>query len=359
MPGNSSRRGAIRKSRKGPTVGSGGVRRRALEGKGPTPKAEDRPSHPANDRKLARERAAQKAERDAKAKAGMRRGGGGSGRPTGSGPRSTGSGPRSTGGGRAGGPSGRPHGQRRRAGTGAEYVAGRNAVVEALRAGVPATGLYLQDSLEADARVKEAIRTASDTGMSVVPVSKQDLDRLTDGAVHQGLALQIPAYTYSHPDDLLQGRRRSDVVVVALDGITDPRNLGAVVRSAGAFGAAGVVVPSRRSAGMTAGAWKSSAGAAVRVPVARAANLTRALQQYKDAGLLVVGLDADGEIELPELDVAGSGVVLVVGAEGEGLSRLVRETCDVVVSIPMHAATESLNAGVAAGIALYAVARQR
>lgn len=345
MSGQSGRRGAVRRGKKGPSVGSGGQRRKALEGRGPTPKAEDRPSHPANDRKLAREQATDKAERDAKALAGMRKprpGTSSAGRPA----------PRD-------GRSTRPGVQRRRPGTGSEYVAGRNSVVEALRAGVPATGLYLQNGLDSDTRVREAVRAASDAGMSVLPVNKGDLDRLTDGAVHQGVALQIPPYDYAHPDDLLAGRRRSDVVVVALDGVTDTRNLGAVVRSAGAFGAAGVVVPTRRSAGMTAGAWKSSAGAAVRVPVARAANLARALQAYKDAGLMLVGLDAGGDVELPDLDTSGVGVCLVVGSEGDGLSRLVREKCDTVVSVPMHAETESLNAGVAAGIVLYAVSQQR
>lgn len=342
MAGNSARRGAVRKGKKGMQVGSGGQRRKALEGRGPTPKAEDRPSHPANDRKVAAQKAQEKADRDAKALAGMRRSrsGDGTSRPSS----------------RAGG---RPVGPRRRAGTGSEYVAGRNSVVEALRAGVPATALYLQDGLDNDTRVREAVTLASDLRMSVLPVHKGDLDRLTDGAVHQGVALQIPPYVYAHPDDLLQGRKRSDVVVIALDGVTDTRNLGAVIRSAGAFGAAGVVVPSRRSASMTAGAWKSSAGAAVRVPVARAANLARTLQAYKAAGLMVVGLDAGGDVELPGLDTVGTGVCLVVGSEGEGLSRLVRDLCDTVVSIPMAAETESLNAGVAAGIVLYAVAQQR
>lgn len=339
MAGNSSRRGAIRRGKKGASVGSGGQRRKALEGRGPTPKAEDRPSHPANDRKISAQKAAEKAERDAKSLAGMRKG-------------------RSGGDARPGARPVRPGMQRRRAGTGAEYVAGRNSVLEALVAGVPATALYLQDGLDSDTRVRDAVRAASDKGMSVLPVNKGDLDRLTDGAVHQGVALQIPAYVYAHPDDLLQGRKRTDVVIVALDGVTDTRNLGAVIRSAAAFGAAGVVVPSRRSAGMTAGAWKSSAGAAVRVPVARAANLARALQAYKDAGLMVVGLDAGGDVELPELDVAGTGVCLVVGSEGDGLSRLVRDLCDTIVSIPMSGATESLNAGVAAGIVLYEVAHQ-
>ncbi len=343
MAGNAGRRGAVRRGKKGPSVGSGGQRRKALEGRGPTPRAEDRPSHPANDRKLSAQKAAEKAERDAKALAGMRKNrSGGPARDARPGARPT-----------------RPGMQRRRAGTGAEYVAGRNSVLEALVAGVPATALYLQDGLDSDTRVRDAVRAASDKGLSVLPVNKGDLDRLTDGAVHQGVALQIPAYTYAHPDDLLQGRKRNEVVVVALDGVTDTRNLGAVVRSAAAFGATGVVVPSRRSAGMTAGAWKSSAGAAVRVPVARAANLARALQAYKDAGLMVVGLDAEGDVELPQLDVEGTGVCLVVGSEGEGLSRLVRDLCDTIVSIPMSGATESLNAGVAAGIVLYAVAQQR
>ena len=344
MAGNVGRRGAVRRGKKGPSVGSGGQRRKALEGRGPTPKAADRPSHPANDRKISAEKATEKAERDAKSLAGMRKG-------------RTGGPPR--GDARPGSRPTRPGMQRRRAGTGSEYVAGRNSVLEALLAGVPATALYLQDGLDSDTRVRDAVRAASDKGMSVLPVNKGDLDRLTDGAVHQGVALQIPAYEYAHPDDLLQGRKRTDVVVVALDGVTDTRNLGAVIRSAAAFGATGVVVPSRRSAGMTAGAWKSSAGAAVRVPVARAANLARALQAYKDAGLMVVGLDAEGDVELPDLDVAGTGVCLVVGSEGDGLSRLVRDLCDTVVSIPMSGTTESLNAGVAAGIVMYAVAQQR
>lgn len=353
MAGNSARRGAMRKTKKGPSVGTGGHGRKKLAGKGPTPKAADRPAHPAGKRKAAAERAQDKTARDEASRGGARRTA-----PTGAGGRTR---PASTG--RPG--TGRP-GAGRRAGTGAEYIAGRNSVVEALRAGIPAQALYLQDGMDSDPRVTEAVSAASGAGLSLLEVGRVDLDRLTDGAVHQGVALQIPSYDYAHPMALLDlprpkgpdGRARP-ALVVALDGITDPRNLGAVVRSAAAFGALGVVVPERRSAQMSAGAWKSSAGAAVRVRVARATNLTRALQEYAKAGLLVVGLDADGEMQLPELDVAGRPVCLVVGAEGAGLSRLVRESCDVVVSIPMQAATESLNAGVAAGVALYAVAQQR
>jgi 23S rRNA (guanosine2251-2'-O)-methyltransferase len=146
---------------------------------------------------------------------------------------------------------------------------------------------------------------------------------------------------------------------VALDGVTDPRNLGAVVRSAAAFGADGVLVPSRRSAGVTAGAWKASAGALSRVPVAQAVNLTRALEAYKQQGLFVAGLDASGETDVDEMTVADGPLVLVVGSEGRGLSRIVANACDVLVRIPMASGTESLNAGVAASVALYEIASIR
>jgi len=141
--------------------------------------------------------------------------------------------------------------------------------------------------------------------------------------------------------------------------VTDPRNLGAVLRSAGAFGAHGVVVPQRRAAGVTAAAWKVSAGAAARVPVARVTNLVRALEELRRAGCFVVGLDAGGTTAVGDLHLATDPVVLVVGSEGKGLGRLVRETCDVIASIPIRGQVESLNAGVAAGIALYEVERLR
>jgi len=215
--------------------------------------------------------------------------------------------------------------------------------------------------LDSDDRVREALKTAADAGIPLLEAPRAELDRLTGGAVHQGLALQIPAYSYAHPDDLLA--RAVDAghtpLLVALDGVTDPRNLGAVVRSAAAFGAHGVLVPERRAAGMTAGAWKSSAGAAARVPVARATNLARALEAYRKAGVFVVGLAAEGDVALTDLEAAVDPLVVVVGSEGRGLSRLVAQTCDLRVRIPMTAETESLNAGVAAGIVLYEVAHRR
>jgi 23S rRNA (guanosine2251-2'-O)-methyltransferase len=252
---------------------------------------------------------------------------------------------------------------RRRAGDGdtPETVLGRNPVVECLRAGVPATALHVAVGSTSDERVAEAVHLAAEAGISILEVPRGDLDRLSGGALHQGLALQVPPYAYAHPDELLEqaAERDEPALVVALDGVTDPRNLGAVVRSVGAFGGHGVVVPQRRAAGMTAVAWRTSAGTAARVPVARATNLTRTLREYATAGLMIAGLDAGGSVSLDEFELAADPLVLVVGSEGKGLSRLVRQTCDVTVSIPMAGPVESLNASVAAGVVLAEVARAR
>ncbi|GEA85602.1 MAG: 23S rRNA (guanosine(2251)-2'-O)-methyltransferase RlmB [Cellulomonas sp.] len=331
MAGNSSRRGATRKGgKKGATVGTGGHSRKALEGKGPTPKAEDRPYHTAHKKKVAAERRV----------AGAR---GTSGRPAASASRSA-----------AGSKGGRKSSTH-------EIVSGRNSVLEAMRTGVPVTTLYLAAKLEADDRTREIVSTAADAGYPLLEVSRTELDRLTDGSVHQGVAIQVPPYAYAEDEDLLDIAARAGVPVlaVALDGVTDPRNLGAVLRSAGAFGAHGVIVPERRAAGVTAAAWKVSAGAAARVPVARVTNLARTLQEWKKAGVFVVGLDGGGDVAVADLPYAGDPLVVVVGSEGKGLSRLVREQCDAIASIPISSEVESLNAGVAAGIALYEVARHR
>ncbi|MFJ6528598.1 23S rRNA (guanosine(2251)-2'-O)-methyltransferase RlmB [Streptomyces longwoodensis] len=313
MAGNNRRMSG----KKGAQVGSGGQRRRGLEGKGPTPPAEMRKGH-------VKQRAAQaKVRRAQGGRAPQRRGGGRSA---------------------------------------SELVVGRNPVVEALRGGVPATTLYVQQFIDNDERVREALQLAAERGgINLMEAPRPELDRMTNGLNHQGLVLQVPPYEYAHPEDLADAAAEAaeDPLIVALDGVTDPRNLGAVVRSVSAFGGHGVVVPERRAAGMTAGAWKTSAGTAARTPVARATNLTRALEAYKKAGVVVVGLAADGEVELGELDALGGPVVIVVGSEGKGLSRLVGETCDHRVRIPMPGGAESLNAGVAAGIVLYEAARRR
>jgi 23S rRNA (guanosine2251-2'-O)-methyltransferase len=324
MAGNSQRKGAIRKGKKGPTVGSGGQRRKQLKGRGATPKATERDKHPAARKARA---AAKRSERSA-----------------------------DKGRGRA---SGRSRSSRSREG-GPEYVVGRNAVAEALAAKIPATALYVAERIDQDERVREAVNLANAQSVSVLEAPRIELDRLADGITHQGLILQVPAYEYAHADDLVTRASEADEapLIVALDHVTDPRNLGAVVRSASAFGAHGVLVPERRAASMTASAWKTASGAAARVPVARCTNLARQLTAFKKAGLFVVGLDAGSDIVIDEVD-ADLPIVLVVGAEGAGLSRLVRDTCDQLASIPIAADTESLNASVAAGIALYSVAQNR
>jgi 23S rRNA (guanosine2251-2'-O)-methyltransferase len=221
--------------------------------------------------------------------------------------------------------------------------------------------LYVGPRAIADERVSEAVKLAAEAGIAMLEVGPSQLDRLTGGALHQGVALRIRAYEYAHPDDLPKRAEAAGQLplIVALDSVTDPRNLGAVVRSAAAFGAHGVVVPSRRGAGVTAGAWKASAGALARLPVARASNLTRTLQNYREAGIFVVGLDGAGDTELRDLELATAPLVIVVGSEGKGLSRIVAQACDVLVRIPIAASTESLNAGIAASIALYEVAAVR
>lgn len=316
------RPGAVRKSstKKGPQKGSGGQKRRSLAGRGPTPKAEDREYHPAYKR-------AQNAKNKQQGRDANRRGGSRGARKS----------------------------------TATEVIAGRNSVLEALREEIPATALYVAHKVESDDRVKEAIGLAGGRGIALLEASKIDLDRLTDGAFHQGLALQIPPYEYARPEDLpgLATSKGETPLIVALDGITDPRNLGAIIRSTAAFGGHGVVVPERRAANMTASAWKTAAGAAARIPVAKAGNLTRTLEAYKAAGLFVLGLDGDGDVSLPDIALGKEPVVLVVGSEGKGLARLVGRTCDQIVSIPIDSATESLNAGIAGAVALYEISRLR
>jgi 23S rRNA (guanosine2251-2'-O)-methyltransferase len=347
-PRGSGRPGSGQAKSGKPRPGTGGLGRRALEGKGPTPPASMRPGHPAQ------RRAAPPGSR------GRPRDDGFATDPRG---RSRDDGFAADTRGRSGGgaPSGSAGRTTRGAGDAAEFVAGRNSVVESLRAAVPASVLYVGARIQHDERISEAVKLAANRGVVVLEAGPAELDRLTGGALHQGLALKVRPYDYAHPDDLLARAAAAGQVplIAALDGITDPRNLGAVARSAAAFGAHGVVVPSRRGAGVTAGAWKASAGAFARLPVARAANMARTLANYRDAGVFVAGLDAAGDTEIRDLDLATSPLVLAVGSEGKGLSRIVAESCDVLVRIPIATRTESLNAGIAAGIALYEIATIR
>lgn len=311
-------------------MGTGGHGRKKLEGHGPTPKAEDRPYHKAYKMKRAAER------RAATSPAGGR------------------------------GPS---RGRNRRGpGKTEDLVTGRNAVLESLRADIPAKVLYIMVRIEADDRIREILKQCARRDIAVMEATRPELDRLTEDAVHQGVALQVPAYEYRQAEDLLaesmerwnadrDGQRAP--LLVALDGVTDPRNLGAIMRSVSAFGGDGVLLPERRSTGLNATAWKTSAGAAARVPAAQATNLNRAIEQAKDMGYFVVGLDGGGDVSLPGLSLATEPLVIVVGSEGKGLSRLMTEHCDQIVSIPIQSEMESLNAAMAVGIALYETSCRR
>ncbi|MGV0396446.1 23S rRNA (guanosine(2251)-2'-O)-methyltransferase RlmB [Corynebacterium uberis] len=312
MAGNDKRHGGVRKTnKKGATKGSGGQRRRGLRGKGPTPKAEDRVYHAAHQRKLERERRA----------------------------------------------AGRP----KRNEPVEELVVGRNPVIECLHAKVPATQLLVAQGTGHDDRLSEAVTLANSRGIPVLEVPRSELDHLTGNTLHQGVGLRIPPYSYADVHELIGSIADSGEpgMVVILDNITDPRNLGAVIRSVAAFGGHGVVIPERRSASVTAVTWRTSAGTAARLPVARATNLTRTIKQFQDNGYQVVGLEAGGQHTLDTYDGGADPVVIVIGSEGKGLSRLVRETCDVLMSIPMTSWVESLNASVAAGAVLSEFARQR
>jgi len=290
-------------AKKKPTVGTGGHGRRKLAGKGPTPKAEDRPNHKAYKAKQ------------------------------------------------------RPQTRQKRQAPTNDVVSGKNSVSESLRAKIPAKALMIANQLEMDDRMKEIISIANARSIPITELTKPELSRLAGfDSVHQGVVLQVPPYNYANPNDLITGTKP---LIIACDGITDPRNLGAIIRSAAAFGASGVVIPSRRSVGMTPAAWKTSAGAAARLPVAMAANLNAALKEFQKQGLFVVGLDGDGDVSLPDLELADQPLVVVVGAEGKGISQLVRKSCDQIVSIPISSQVESLNASVAASLALYEISKIR
>lgn len=316
MAGNSQRKGAGHKG-KGNTAGSGGRGRKGLAGRGPTPKAEDRVYHKAYKAKQAA--AARQTSRPSQATKGTGKG------------------------------------------AGPEWVIGRNPVLEALHAGLPVRTAYVAEGAEHDSRLREILSFAAEHGLPLLQITRGELDRLTGGAVHQGVALRMPEYEYADPDDLIAAGVEAPHggLVVALDKVTDPRNLGAIIRSAAAFGAQGVLIPSRRSASMTAAAWKTSAGAAARIPVAMTANLNQALGRFARAGWTIVGLAGEADADIAATPGLDGPLVLVVGSEGDGLARLTRQTCDALASIPISSEVESLNASVAASIALYEVSRVR
>lgn len=320
-------------SKKGPTKGSGGKHRNALRGKGPTPKAEDRVYHKA----YAAKKESMKRQRSDPRLAARRR-------------------------------------VDKFTSDSDDMVIGRNSVLEALRVGVPASTLYIASHIDHDDRTREIVKLAGAQGLNILEADRLEMDRIARSSHHQGIVMKASPFQYSSLHDLAEranrkakamegvsesARIKSRPLFIALDGVTDPQNLGAVIRSAAAFGANGVIIPERRSASVTAAAWKVSAGAAAHMPVARVVNLTKAIEALKEQGYYAVGLDGGGDKLVGETGFETDPLVVVLGSEGKGLSRLTREACDAIAGIPMTSMVESLNASVAAGITLYAVSRAR
>jgi 23S rRNA (guanosine2251-2'-O)-methyltransferase len=316
-----------KKASKAP-VGSGGKNRRGLSGHGPTPKAEDRVYHKAYKERKDRER-----REFADPRLAARR-----------------------------------HVAKIVSDTD-DLVIGRNSVLEALRVGVPAKDLFIAMRLEPDDRTREIIQLAGNHGIHIMEADRLEMDKIAHSKGHQGVVLKVNPYEYASlrtladKADAQHAASPADPsrtpLFVALDGVTDPHNLGAVIRSAAAFGATGIILPERRAASVTAAAWKVSAGAAAHLPVARVVNLTKAIEALKERGYYAIGLDGGGDSLVGGTGFEKDPLIIVLGSEGKGISRLVSQACDAIASIPIGRDVESLNASVAAGIALYATSVAR
>lgn len=238
-------------------------------------------------------------------------------------------------------------------------IEGRNAVLEALRAGAPIDKIYVARG-ETDASLGHIASTARSSGIVVVEADRRKLDAMSVTHAHQGVIAVAAVREYASVEDILTAAREQGEppLVVVCDELSDPHNLGAVIRTAECAGAHGVIIPKRRSAGLTAIVAKTSAGAVSHVPVARVANLPSLLKELKDAGLWIFGAEAGGTTSLYDADLKNPAAI-VIGSEGKGMGRLVAENCDFKVSIPMKGKLNSLNASAAAAILLYEAVRQR
>ena len=239
-----------------------------------------------------------------------------------------------------------------------EQIEGRNAVLEAFRSGKCVDKLFILDGCQ-DGPVRTIAREARKTDTIINYVSKERLDQLSETHAHQGVIAQVAAYDYSTVDEILARAEEKGEApfLIILDNVEDPHNLGAIIRTANLAGAHGVIIPKRRAVGLTATVAKTSAGAINYTPVAKVTNLTRTIEELKEKGIWFVCADMGGET-MYDLDLTGP-MGLVIGNEGEGVSRLVREACDFTASIPMKGDIDSLNASVAAGVLAYEIVRQR
>ena len=241
-----------------------------------------------------------------------------------------------------------------------QTVEGRRAVLESLRAGRDIERLVMVEETELGPQLQEIVMLATEAGIEVQAVSRKELEAQSQTKKSQGVIAVVPDPRYHEPEELMMGADTNGQppLLVMLDGIQDPHNLGAIARTADAAGAHGLIIPERRAVGITAGAVRASAGALEHVKVSRVTNLNRTIERLKETGMMVVGLDAEGDVEYTEADYKGP-LLIVIGSEGNGLSRLVRENCDQIASIPMAGKLSSLNASVSAGLVLYEAFRQR
>ncbi|MBQ1299470.1 MAG: 23S rRNA (guanosine(2251)-2'-O)-methyltransferase RlmB [Aeriscardovia sp.] len=293
-------------------------KRRSLRGKGPTPKAEDRTWHKAyRDKSLREKRKAANPYLAAKK---------------------------------------RGEARRKEA---EEIIIGRNACLEALKTSMEAKRLFLARGMQKDERVEEICSLASKKGIPVFEKERGEIESMARNKAHQGVLLEVKAYEYKDLDSVLEGLSNPFPLFVAADGLTDPQNLGAIIRSAAAFGSEGVIIPHRRNACVNAACWKASAGACAFMNVIRVENLNLALEKLKKLGYAVIGLDGDGEREVGKTGFESDPLVLVAGCEGKGISRLTRTKCDMEAKIPIEEKMESLNVSAATAIALFATVEAR
>ncbi len=237
-------------------------------------------------------------------------------------------------------------------------IEGRNAVLEAFRAGKTIDKIFVLDGCQ-DGPIRTIVREAKKGDTILSFVAKERLDQMSETGKHQGVVAYAAAYGYAQVEDILNAARKKNEppFVILLDGIEDPHNLGAIIRTANQAGAHGIIIPKRRAVGLTATAAKVSAGAINYTPVAKVTNLVKTMEQLKEEGLWFVCADMDGGVMYGQ-NLKGP-IGLVIGSEGDGVSRLVKEECDFVTKIPMFGDIDSLNASVAAGVLAYEVVRQR
>ncbi len=238
-------------------------------------------------------------------------------------------------------------------------IEGRNPVIEALRSGRDIEKILISKGNK-EGSIKKIMAMAKENRVFIQYVDKNKINQISTSGAHQGVIAYVAAYRYHELEEILDAARskEEDIILIILDEITDPHNLGSIIRTADAVGVHGVIIPKRRSVGLTAAVAKTSAGAIEYVPVTRVTNLSRTIDYLKEQGIWVVGADMDGEKLHYDSDLAGN-IAFIIGSEGKGISRLVKEKCDFLVKLPMKGRVSSLNASVAASILMYEALRQR